>query len=1272
METTIARAAGLRRYSSKKQLLIVDLYDFEIYRDPGHGKRAYELTSLHQLEVPIAKKLCFDGFVCLGDIKQYVRTVPIKDCSIEGYGDDQDPKIVAYVQSELSSRDDKYDIWYKLNRATPEYARFHEPFLWVAQFGKHVLDYMEDQPTRSVTLRSFHSDFFRWLSRRFPSDADFRKWHVAFRSRSDFRVGVNAYIDYIYHQAFNLSNSKHLLAHPLWGECMVKGATIVQQQQQEVVKNTLATPDVYASFKHMYFGSQLREKRPAESVQIEQERRKRKLGFARSGSTSPVRSPNICQPYGASRIKVGDVVAFDPDEEDLSIWRGTGYEWLAYVQATEDLENGTQRLLVLYVYRHWETNICKAQYPFENEVFLSDNCNCTEGDLLSTDVKGRYDVDWCPPTVDFKSKRFLMRQTYITQDSAFMSVQDEHKTCICRKAKVMPIDGYRPGDTVYVLRTLNREQLLDPVVIHNINRASSTVTVRRLLRLQRDCTELAQKAHRLTTAPNELVLSDEYDEVAISRVQRRCSIRFVSKSDILNDRVPFPYNRGGAGDLWYFSMGLTTVDGEQNLKFLRSLPKTFQEGSDMTLNQKLKGLSIFSGGGSLDRGLEEGGAVEFQSAVDFSPQAIHTQRANAKHPESMRLYCGSVDDFFDAALNGRNSKFVARVGEVELIAAGSPCPGMYNREAGCRRLFTDYFAGFSVLQQNFLSEQSLRNASHISTFCSFVDIYRPQYGILENVVNMASTRTGYEDQNVLSQVVACLVSMEYQVNQYIMDAWSCGSAQQRSRILLCIAAPGLAPIAQPWHTHSRPYEETIGRSLGRLPNGQRFGEREHYPTPFHYTPAATISSGLPNIGNGNVQACISYPDHRYAAPPAGRQRALLRYIPKQPPGCGYKEAYRLGLIPPSLQSNKQEVGKSYKRIKAAGLVPTITTGISMQDARNGACLHWSQDRPITILEARRVQGYADDEVIVGSLPEQYRIVGNGVDRKVALAMGLALRQAVQKNGSGFTANGITETFEEVTEVMSKAEDDSADSEGTELVIHVQVPLALKQETRKSRPSVVIPVRPKGPVSARQTILSPTPTITEGSGSDKRPDEHFSDVSPPPKSAQKPDLLSRLSRTLTNSVGRLSLSSMPLMPRPTTSSVSSKRHREEDMEPALVTEKIVACPEEHPNKRAKTDKMTQALEIHAYETESDVDMTSTRSVGRDSSSRSVGRDSLSRSVGCKSSSKTVSRESSSRSNGREGSTSSTKTRYTRHSGLSVEFAPKFWNKKPEVEMRNHDQ
>ena len=160
--------------------------------------------------------------------------------------------------------------------------------------------------------------------------------------------------------------------------------------------------------------------------------------------------------------------------------------------------------------------------------------------------------------------------------------------------------------------------------------------------------------------------------------------------------------------------------------------------------------------------------------------------------------------------------------------------------------------GFSALQHNISSDQSLTYASHVTTFCTAVDLYRPLYGVLENVVNMASTRTRFEDQNVLSQLIACLVSMGYRVNQYIMDSWTYGSCQRRSRIIVTIAAPGLEPILQRPHTHSLSYEGTAGRSLGMLPNGEKFGDREHYATPFPIVSAQEATAELPSIGNGNI------------------------------------------------------------------------------------------------------------------------------------------------------------------------------------------------------------------------------------------------------------------------------------------------------------------------------------------------------------------------------------------------------------------------------------
>ncbi|KAF1848243.1 S-adenosyl-L-methionine-dependent methyltransferase [Cucurbitaria berberidis CBS 394.84] len=1213
-------------YQSKQKLLYLDLCDFEIYRSPDSGcpGREFELTSLLHLEAPKARKLWFDGFLCIGETKLYVERVALQDSSIEGFGDDDEPGVLAYVRSTLASKDSTYEIWYKLGEPAQQYKRFHEPFLWAAQLTKHTIDYIETHPARSVGLENFRKDFHCWLAARFArsSSEDFRQWRQSLKSQADFRVAVNANINFIYHHASGL-NSQRLLDHPLWSECMAGGLTSMKPQVQ-LVENTLATPHVYDSFKAMYFGENLKQGQASEPVKRKQELRISELGFGRvcSGSSStPLQLAQLCQPYGRSAIRVGDIVGLDSTELDRQVWKNADLEWLAYVQGVIPLHNGTQRLSVIWIYRPQDTNIFKAKYPFENELFFSDHCNHeSAGELLSTHVKGKYSVKFSPTIIN-STKRLFIRQTYITEnsESAFVTFHEDHKTCKCKRDKTLPIVTFRPGDTVYMSRTIQQCEILEPTIIQRIDRSSSKVTVRKLLRLKRDCSELASRVNRTNMTSNELVLTDEVEEVNVLRIKRRCSIRFVPKQDVLNCEIPFPYNREGAGHFWFLSMKVTTVSSSQQLAFLKEQPSCLHGGSDWTTtNHSLRGLSIFSGGGSLDRGLEECGAVEFKTAVDLSATAMHTQRANARDPSTMRLYCGSVDDHFKAALEGNKPYLIVRIGEVDLIVGGTPCPGTYNPYV---------LTCFSLLQQNFKSPQSKRNASHITTFCSYVDLYRPLYGILENVVSMTATRKGHEDENVLSQVVACLVSMGYQVNQYIMDAWSYGSAQQRSRFLLTIAAPGMNPIIQPWHTHSAP-EDTLSRSLGVLPNGQRFGERKQYPTPFPYISAGEVTSDLPSIGNGIVQSCSSHPDHRLSCPPNIQHRALLKYIPKYPPGSGYKKAYELGLIPSSLQRIDKETGKAYTRVKEAGLIPTITTNVSVQDSRNGACVHWLEDRPISILEARRAQGYPDHEPIIGNLAQQYVIVGNGVDRKVSFVLGLALLQALEKSASSGHLIKPTKLVEK-TIASSSEEEDQAEIDATSPTIRVQVPTLAREEQAKTRPRSSLEI---------SALPRPGVNLPRSSKADQaaplRKDEMDgpSDVAPPTLELSQPisplpltkGTISSLSLALLRSAGGFLSSALPLS-KPVTVSKHTKRSRggaEDDM--TEVNDKRSTSGEQSSSPRKRT-MLSQPRTA------------ATSGMESGNTSRATTHDSTKISM---------------------------KRRHTRHSGLIVEFVPEDWSKRVE--------
>ncbi|USP80026.1 uncharacterized protein yc1106_07300 [Curvularia clavata] len=1089
-------------HAPKKEPLVADIHHFEIYSHPHDKYRAHELTCLHFLGGPRGKKLCFDGFMYLGSVQCYMQGITLQDIRIDTK-DPEDAKshnITVYVQSELASKGGTHDIWYRLNEPTPRYQRFHEAFLWVGQLGRHVIDYMSKA---SRSLICFRSNFHSYLAERFGGNPDFERWHTAFQKKTDFRVAIVAYINYFFTRAQHDPNSDRLVNQPVWTECMARSVTPPLQSISHAP--TLATPAVYACFKDTYFGDKIREIRPKRKVKVEQERRKEKLGFAEiPASLTYAELSENCKPYGTSQVMVGDIVVLVPDETDSRTWKHTKRDWLAYVQGTETLDNGIQRLFVLWLYWPHDTNIAKAFYPFENELFLSDNCNCSDRMLFLSDIKGKYSVDWCPSVVN--ARHLFVRQKYVTEESSFVTIKEEHKTCHCRTEKNrQPTDiEYHPGDTVY-MKPSNNHGLLEPVVIWNVDEGHGSIWVLKLLRLSRDCSEMAEKAQRSRIADNELVLTDFYYKTDISQLRHRCYIRFVSKTDVANDHIPFPYNLGGAGDFWFISMGLN-LKNEKALVFLRSLPEDIHQRLTFESDRKLKGLSLFGGGGLLDRGLEEGGAVEFRTVVDSNVYAIRTQQANIKCRKKVCLYCGSVNDFLDSALKG-DVEVVAEVGEVEFIAAGCPC------------------IAFSALQLNTKSIKSLYNASLISSFCSSVDLYRPLYAVLENVLEISSEKTDY----LLCQVVASLVSMGYQVKQFIMDSWSYGSPQHRSRLILTIAAPGLHPILQQRHTHSLPDKDFASRSLGRLPNGLPYGMRESYATPLRHVPAGTVSSGLPDIENSLVQACIPYPDHRVVKLPTWKERALLECIPRDPSGCGYQEAMDRGLVPLHLRNNRKKTDKSFRRIKKDGLVPTITTEANAANAIGSPVVHWEEPRSISLLEARRAQGIGDDEPIIGPLREQYKIAGNGVDRKVGFSIGLGLLYAQEKNELQFTPTDTAERFHatanddghaECIPVYDEEKINTVPSDRSDLFIPVP---ATSQASRKRTSSFIIP------------DCSPSPTKTEEPNAQTKEERPRSD-----ERLRKIAKVSKASETARNSEH---VASSPIPSKDSTqSSVNSKRTR----------------------------------------------------------------------------------------------------------------------------------
>lgn len=947
---------------------MIELYDYEIYSIPEENFFG-ELHSLDHMDAN-GKKLQFSGVLSIGSEQQhFVQNVPIRSYSIEGYGVEDDPSTLIYLSSHLTSHDREYDIWYKLGTPSRQYKCFHDAFQWVATLGKHVVDFLQVDDHPRVGLEDFRHKFRQWVDQRFPNCPKLQKWCQAYGS-TDFRKVVHAHISYLWSEAVCL-HDKSLLEHPLWDQCGRRDNEMIPPK----CAKTIATPHVYECFKNRYFSRQLVEMQPCENVRAARESRTSFLGLPSEGPRFPDRLPQSAQSAQSTqsrqrsnmRFQVGDVISIIPDDEENVQWRKSAKdksvsEWFGYIHRISPRSGSTQRLFVIWLYRPEDTTISTTDYPVKKELFLSDNCNCHEHELLSSDVHRRHSVQWFSKEYD-TMKDFLVRQKYDTSTSSFVTMKATDFSCTCQKTCPGSTEhALRPGDTVY----LSEDGVLQPVVVEENYTTEQKIKIRRLRRSNQ-----VQSSH----VANELVWTDKMELVSYARIDGSCHVRFFPREHLQSFRIPFPYNQNGAAHCWMLTMRLVA----DHLEELTNPPEGFHQGPLFDAHdKKMPGLSLFSGIGNLDKGLEAGGAVHFHTSIDMNGRAIQTLRANSE--QSLNLWFGSVDDYLHALLSSDSrNNLVAKTGNVSLIAAGSPCPG------------------FSKLQQDWRSEQSLRNAAHVTTFASFLDTYRPEYGFLENVVNMGATRKGFEEELVLSQLVGCLVSMGYQVQQFIMSSWNYGSPQHRNRLIISIAAPGRTPIMQPRPTHGD-HADFKSKSVGRLLNGERFGVSDSQPTPFPHVTAGEALGHLPNIGCGIKHPCIRWPDHVLRLRPNIKERRAMSYIPKYPPGVGLEYAVKHNLIPSYLYEKKSEItGKCYKRFKKTGLIGTVVTAPSPHDSRSGPFVHYEQNRCITLEEARIAQGIPEEDVLIGNVNDQFKMVGNAVDRRVSTALGFELRRAVDND-----------------------------------------------------------------------------------------------------------------------------------------------------------------------------------------------------------------------------------------------------------------------------------
>ena len=995
----------------------IDLDDFSMYL-PENRHHSFELHALSDLASKVGHgSFLFDGILSTGDLRRYVQGVPFKICSIGNYGEDiHEVGDDIWIQSDINI---KSNVYYRLKSPTSEYARYHEGFRWSADLAKHFVDYCQAcaEELKTVSVFNFKSNFAQWLRKTHAGSAAFQVWYKKYNSE-DFRHAVEANIFFLYKESVGVNVA--LRKQPIWSQLLEKDFIPLQKIK---CSKTIVTPYVYECFKDARFGDLLQSVMPTSSV-LEQCRllgtnfdfmanvaaRQTAVEMLAVNATRPgddlSRTVEAASESSAaarererrqkvSAIKVGDVLAVPKDghgsiwKDEASRWKAVEKCWYIYVQHVHENNRGQRSFEGIWLYKPSDTFCAKMKYPYPNELFLSDNCTCKHERIFQEEVLDVVKVIWYSQPLE-SGEYLFVRQTYL-ENERFVSLQDIHKKCehFQRSESSQVSENtrkYSIGQTVLAPPPDGKPKYgLEPYEVDSyVQKTSKTfVLLRRLFRRG----EFAGQ----NCKANELVYSDKIFTMESKKIQSTCLVRFYSEADVLSRSIPTPYDRDGTGNAFYITTRLVEMDGSQELSPIHEkFPGSLLQGFDplAPLDRKvLRGLDLYCGGGNLGRGLEEGGVLENKWAVDLGKQQIHTYWANLKDPSATKLYYGSVNDQLYQALNGNpnDSDLIPLPGDIDFISAGSPCQG------------------FSMLNQFRNQGSGIRNQSLVASFAGYVDFYRPKYGLMENVLNMAQRGMG-RDEDILAQLSCALVGLGYQVQLFLLDAWSCGSAQSRSRIFVSFAAPGYEPMKHPELSHAHPLN-VKDRGLGKLANGETFSYRKIGPTPFAYRTAGNVVNDLPYIGDGRTNQCIPYPDHVIASMDS---QARIESIPTSPRGMNLVKSWNEGKgvmtkeqvvnFPSFGKAGKPRLywhnkSKAWGRIDPQGLFSIMTTSCHTACAFTGTLLHWDQHRTMTIMEGRRAQGFPDNELLLGSRCQKMRIVGNSVDRSVSLSLGLSLREA---------------------------------------------------------------------------------------------------------------------------------------------------------------------------------------------------------------------------------------------------------------------------------------
>lgn len=377
------------------------------------------------------------------------------------------------------------------------------------------------------------------------------------------------------------------------------------------------------------------------------------------------------------------------------------------------------------------------------------------------------------------------------------------------------------------------------------------------------------------------------------------------------------------------------------------------------LTSQLKVISLFSGAMGLDLGLEAAG-FSTKVAVEMDRWAAETIKANK--PEvavfQREIQLVTAEELKKAAK--------IRPGDVVVVAGAPPCEPF--SIAGRRNGFVDH------------------RASGVYEFIRVVRAIRPNFFVFEEVpgfVRAAHLHASfyervrnpqlYTDPNwrlggAFDEIIGEIEDTGYSLSSGILNAADYGSGQKRKRFILIGSRSG-EPVPLPTPTHAKPGSLEVSE-------GSRL-------------PWRTLRDEIGELVEAEPE-CSRFPDswgkYLRLVPQGGCWRDLPRRLHKKVLGGAYDD-------PNNALTRGLKGGRTgfMRRLSWDRPAPTLTDSPNTK----ASCLcHPEADRPLSVREYARLQGFPDAWIFCGGRAAKYRLIGQATPVPLAHAVGSSLMAAV--------------------------------------------------------------------------------------------------------------------------------------------------------------------------------------------------------------------------------------------------------------------------------------